>query len=153
MKTVWLAAVVAVSALVCGAAHAQGLSSANYSIPVYVINSGGGAMSSANYTLVASIGEPVIGDGASANYKGSWGFLAGLLATIGMRGDVNRDGLINAADVAMLLEISGGLLSGAAPTVDFPNGDVNASPGDGKIDVLDASKVLRYIYLPGSPPL
>lgn len=153
MRTFRLAALVAVSALALGAAQAQGLSSANYRIPAYVINSGGGAMSSANYTLVASIGEPVVGDGASANYKGSWGFLASLLATIGIRGDVNRDGVVNAADVAMLLQVSGGLLSSTDATVDFANGDVNTTTGDGKINILDATKVLRYIYLAGSPPL
>lgn len=153
MRTFRLAALVAVSALALGAAHAQGLSSANYRIPAYVINSGGGVMSSANYTLVASIGEPVVGDGTSANYKGSWGFLASLLASIGIRGDVNRDGVIDTADVAMLLRVSGGLLSSTDASVDFVNGDVNTTTGDGKINVLDASKVLRYIYLAGSPPL
>jgi hypothetical protein len=50
-----------VFALAGGSAFAQGMSSANYSIPVSVINSGGGVASSANYTLTASIGEPIIG--------------------------------------------------------------------------------------------
>lgn len=62
MKSFSLAGIaVAALALCAGSSFAQGMSSPNYSIPVSVLNSGGGVASSANYTLIASIGEPFIG--------------------------------------------------------------------------------------------
>ena len=55
--------------------------------------------------------------------------------------------------LSLLLQISGGLVDSAAASVDFPNGDVTTGAGDGKIDVKDAARVLRFIYLAGAPPL
>lgn len=146
MKRVLILMVAASAGLLFGrSATAQGMSSANYKIPSSVVNSGGGTMSSANYTLIASIGEPVIGPTESAGYDLYAGFLAAYLNAIGMRGDVNRDGVINSADVRLLLQITGGLKNAADGDVDWQSGDVDAAVGDGKIDARDAARLLRYI--------
>lgn len=136
---------VAASLLFGSGALAQGMSSTNYRIPSSVVNAGGGTMSSANYTLVASIGEPVIGPTESTNYDLNAGFLATMLASVGTRGDVNRDGVVNVTDVRLLLQITAGAKNSADANVDFPNADVNAATGDGKIDHRDAARLLRYI--------
>jgi hypothetical protein len=54
--------------------QALAMSSSNYRIDAYEINSFGGVGSSANYKLVASGGEPFVAEGSSANYKLGPGF-------------------------------------------------------------------------------
>jgi acetamidase/formamidase len=141
------ALVLVVSAI--SAARAQiGMSSANYRIPTSVINSGGGTASSTNYTLIASIGEPVIGLIGTTppdNYKLNAGFLATLIQVIGSPGDLNYDGLVDINDVKLALQIAAGLASGAYPGVNFPSGDVVPAVPDGKIDLRDADRILRFV--------
>jgi hypothetical protein len=121
----WLTGLLVVGALLAGQpANAQGMSSTNYSIPVAVINSGGGVMSSANYTLIASIGEPVIG------------------ASVSIRGDVNRDGLVNSADVSTVMRIAEGAKRATDADVDFGQADTDANA---KIDLLDALTLGRRL--------
>ncbi len=125
VKIPWMAVLlVAGASLVGRSADAQGMSSANYSIPVAVINSGGGVMSSANYTLVASIGEPVVGFSTSA------------------RGDVNRDGLVNHGDVQTVLRISSGGKNAGDADVNFGEADADANS---RIELLDAETLLRRL--------
>ncbi|HEY3268305.1 MAG TPA: hypothetical protein VGM37_15405 [Armatimonadota bacterium] len=149
MTARWTLALVAAAGFLAGAAcHAQGMSSANYKIPTYVINSGGGVASSANYQLVASIGEPIIGPIGTTppdNYKVDAGFLATLVQVIGMPGDVNADGVVDVEDVKMLLKVSGGLTDSSAASVSFSNGNVNPTTPDCCIHLDDAVKVLRYL--------
>ena len=125
VKYIWISAILAAGAFLVGSpADAQGMSSTNYSIPVAVINSGGGVMSSANYTLVASIGEPVIGLSTSA------------------RGDVNRDGLVNQADVQSVLRIASGGKRATDADVNFGEADADANT---RIELLDAETLLRRL--------
>lgn len=49
--------------------NVQAMSSSNYRIDAYEINSFGGVGSSTNYKLVTSGGEPFMKEGSSANYK------------------------------------------------------------------------------------
>jgi len=124
MKIRWMWSFLFMGILLCGpAAYAQ-MSSANYNIPGAVINTGGGVMSSANYTLVASIGEPIVG------------------LTTAITGDVNKDGFVNAGDVGTVLRISGGNKNSADSDVNFSAADADAST---KIDLLDAEKLLKLI--------
>lgn len=143
------AAAMVLLASVISSARAQiGMSSANYRIPTSVINSGGGTASSTNYTLVASIGEPIIGLIGTAptdNYRINAGFLATLIQVIGSPGDLNYDGVVDINDVKLALQISAGLANGAYPGVNFPNGDVVPVAGDGKIDLRDVDHILRFV--------
>ena len=52
----------------------QAMSSTNYRLDAYEINSFGGVGSSSNYKLVTSGGEPFVSQGSSANYKLGPGF-------------------------------------------------------------------------------
>jgi len=54
---------------------ASAMSSTNYRIDAFEINSAGGVGSSANYKLVSSAGEPFSDEGSSANYKLGAGFV------------------------------------------------------------------------------
>ena len=146
----WILPVTALVALTAGPVSADGSSSPNYQMPSYVFNSGGATIASANYQMIASIGEQMIGTTSSAGYRGDLGFLATLLSITGQRGDANHDGVINLVDVALLLKVSGNL-SIAPIRLDFPNSDVSPVPGDGKIDVRDAARLLRFLngFYPG----
>ena len=63
--------------LSCAFAHAQVRSSPNYAITVDQINSGGGAASSANFTLRGTVGQPFnTAPMSSANYANRPGFQA-----------------------------------------------------------------------------
>lgn len=144
MRFRMLAGLLLVGAWLAGqTAHAQGMSSANYQIPSMVINSGGGTASSANYQMIVSIGEPVIGPTSSAAFQANLGFLATLASFVAAPGDLNGDGVVNIADVKLALQISAGLSNAAAPGVNFGAGDV-VGP-DGKIAIMDADKILRII--------
>ncbi|HEY3412214.1 MAG TPA: M6 family metalloprotease domain-containing protein [Armatimonadota bacterium] len=59
---------------------------------------------------------------------------------IGRRGDVNLDGTVNLADARQALQIAGGLMAPLAPDRVMVVGDLS---GDGRLDVLDAVRVLR----------
>jgi len=71
--------------------------------------------------------------------RGIWAFDFGTDAPV-LRGDVNNDGVVNAADVLLIQQA----LTGAqmpAGTQLFPAADANC---DGKLEVLDALLVLRF---------
>ena len=56
-----------------------------------------------------------------------------------MLGDVDRDGVVNSIDAALILQLAAGLLTGLpCPAA----ADVN---GDGRIDAIDAALVLQYV--------
>lgn len=138
MKTRILILIAAV--MLTGHALAGPMESANYKMPASVVASGGGAASSANYQLEATIGEPAIGPTDSSNYDLYAGFLAALMAILPRAGDMNADGVVDTADVLLLLQITGGLKNAADGQP--ANGDVT---GNGRIDLDDAAKVLRYL--------
>lgn len=57
-----------------------------------------------------------------------------------LRGDANRDGLINALDAAIMLRIAGGLQPAPA---DLYTVDVEPAGGDGVVDIRDAARALK----------
>ncbi|MEI6740828.1 MAG: dockerin type I domain-containing protein [Gemmatimonadaceae bacterium] len=71
--------------------------------------------------------------------RGIWAFDFSTAAAV-KRGDVNGDGVVNAADALLIQQALVGMQ--VLPTAQiFPAGDANC---DGKLDVLDAITVLRY---------
>jgi streptogramin lyase len=63
-----------------------------------------------------------------------------------LRGDVNGDGVINAADVVYLINYL--FISGPAP-VPLEAGDVNC---DGTINAADVVYLINYLFIGGPPP-
>lgn len=57
-------------------------------------------------------------------------------------GDVNMDGVVNAADAVAALKIAAGLTNSTDPTVSFNAANVRAS---GKIGVAEAAKIIRMV--------
>ena len=71
--------------------------------------------------------------------RGLWAFDFST-ATAVLRGDVNGDGVVNAADALIIQQALVGIQ--VQPTANlFPAGDANC---DGKLDILDAFIVLRF---------
>lgn len=118
---------VAALALTAGAALADGMSSANYSIPVSVINSGGGVASSANYVLTASIGEPIIGSsgGVAATPTMDLRIVGGMKdakdADVNFgAADAKVDGVVNILDAVTIARgIAGGTIGGTGLEAGF----------------------------------
>lgn len=76
----------------------------NYSIDRYVIASGGGEVSSTNYTANGTIGQAVVGASSSDNYSVSSGYWGGGGGGTGagcdyVVGDVNNSGGYNGLDI------------------------------------------------------
>jgi hypothetical protein len=127
MKLFSVASLAAVFAVAGGSAFAQGMSSANYSIPSSVINAGGGVASSANYVLTASIGEAIIGP--------TGGVLAAPPSVLRISGglknsqdadvnfgasDAKVDGLVNILDAVTISKaITNGTLGGTSLNAGF----------------------------------
>ncbi len=81
------------------------MSSSSFTITDDVISSGGGTMSSTNYTLQATLGQPsppgISNSSTCSNHAGFWHFLVTL-------GDVNGDGVIDLTDVIRVLQVLSG---------------------------------------------
>lgn len=58
-----------------------------------------------------------------------------------IRGDVNKDGKVDATDAAIVLRIASGIITDTTP-YDMVAADCNVEGGDGKVDVLDAVWIL-----------
>lgn len=63
-----------------------------------------------------------------------------------IRGDVNRDGLIDATDVTYLINY---LFVGGPAPIPLESGDVNC---DGVVDVVDVVYLINYLFISGPPP-
>jgi photosystem II stability/assembly factor-like uncharacterized protein len=72
--------------------------------------------------------------------RGLWGMDIGPQTTA-LRGDINRDGVVNAADALLIQQLLGGQPLPAGLTA-FPHGDANC---DGNVSALDAVVVLRFL--------
>jgi hypothetical protein len=84
-------------------------------------------------------------------FVASDGFLAdsetvAMRVTSFVRGDVNRDGVINISDVVYLINY---LYVGGPPPTPREAGDANA---DGVINVTDVVYLINYLYVGGPPP-
>ncbi|MCK4458559.1 MAG: hypothetical protein KAU52_02410, partial [Methanosarcinales archaeon] len=92
--------------LAAGGASAH--ASANYALNWSVVGSGGCEMASASYAMQSTVGQTAIGtlgDGYTVD-AGYWHRIAGGESEV--CGDVNRDGVVTAADAVIALEIAAG---------------------------------------------
>ena len=120
--------------LAAGGASAQ--TSANYALNWSVVGSGGCEMTSASYAMQSTVGQTAIGV-ASDGYTieaGYWYRVTDDEPEI--CGDVNRDGVVTAADAVIALEIA----AGSRPF--DPAADVN---GDGVVTSLDVLMTLQVV--------
>ncbi len=132
MKTQAIVLVWLLCLLAAGGASAQ--ASANYALNWSVVGSGGCEIASASYAMQSTVGQTAIGL-ASDGYKieaGYWHRIAGGESEV--CGDVNRDGVVTAADAVIALEIAAG-----SREYD-PAADVD---GDGAVTSLDALMILQ----------
>jgi len=117
-----------------------GMSSTSFKIPTSVMSSGGNTMSSENFNMVSTLGQPtVLGNGLSSSYRSYPGFWQTLLLTLTIAvGDVNGDGTVNLEDVIATLQTATG------QTVESINLEADAD-GDGRIGVAEAIMILRNL--------
>ena len=140
-------AIVACLLMLIGSAQAE--SKTGETIDWYVIGSGGGSMSSASYSLSATVGQAAVGTVGSASYalnQGFWQVFAAGSGGCTLRGDMNCDGLINITDMTYLIAylFSGGL----APCL-HAHGDVNC---DGLINITDMTYLIAFLFSGGPSP-
>ncbi len=116
----------------------------NYSVDWYVIASGGGEMSSANYGVNGTIGQPFSGSSSSPNYTIEAGFWVGAGgAGAGcdyVIGDVNGSASYNGLDITFgVAFFKGGALPLCDPCALCPDfhycGDVNSSCSYNGLDI------------------
>ena len=116
--------------------HAE-MSSTNYRITSTVMSGGGGAMSSANFNIVFTAGQPgPPGSISSSDYQINSGFWYTLL--LDSVGDVNGDGVVNLGDVIAALQV----VTGQSPATIIKEADAD---GDGKIGLSEALHILRKL--------
>ncbi len=130
----------------------QTASAQNFQIDWWVIGSGGGHSQSGSYQLDGTIGQPIVGQSSSPNYRIEAGFWAGSAAVIGgcdyIVGDANGNGSFNGLDVVYSVSYFKG---GPPPPYScectpgntwFVAGDVNASCN---FNGLDVSYMVSYL--------
>ncbi len=118
---------------------------ANYKMVCDDLDQTGGKGSSTNYKLMVSAGgqSSPIGIGMSTSYKLMAGYVG---ATFVQRGDVNANGVINAADVVYLINY---LYIGGPEPIPLETGDPNCN---GLINAADVVYLINYLYIGGPPP-
>lgn len=126
MKTIPTLSLVALMLILCGTQSVQ----AQFAIPWYTIDGGGGFSSAGAFELNGTIGQHDAGTvmtGGSFTLAG--GFWAGGSASSILLGDVNQDGVVNLLDVAPFVN--------AITTGTFiAEADINQ---DGVVDLLDVA--------------
>lgn len=133
-------------------------SAQNYQIDWYVIGSGGGHSQSAYYQIDGTIGQPIVGNSSSINYRLEAGFWVGTSPTSPscsyVPGDVNHSGNCTGLDVVYAVAY---LKGGPPPSYScectpghtwYVEGDVNASCSFTGLDVT-----YTVAYLKGGPAL
>ena len=123
--------------LLVSGANAE-MSSTSFQITTSVLSGGGNMMSSVNFNMLTTLGQPTaLGSGSSSSYSIEPGFLNTLLLTITV-GDVNGNGVVNLEDVIMALQAVTQQTVGSIHL----EADTN---GDGKIGLAEAIMVLRKL--------
>ena len=130
----------------------QSASAQNYQIDWWVIGSGGGHSQSGSYQLDGTIGQPIVGQSSSPNYRVEAGFWVGSAPVVGgcsyTVGDANGNGSFNGLDVVYSVTYFKG---GPVPPYScectpgntwFVSGDVNASCN---FNGLDVSYMVSYL--------
>ena len=135
-KMLLVAQTVLLCLLVSGA-NAE-MSSTSFRISTTAMSSGGNTMSSDNFSMMSTLGQPSPhGNAASAGFNIDAGFWYTLLLTIAV-GDVNGDGVVDLKDVISTLQVMIG------QTVDSIVKEADAD-GDGRIGVAEAIMILRRL--------
>ncbi len=132
------------------------VSAQNYSVDWYVIASGGGEMSSTNFNVNGTVGQPIIGTSSSASYIVESGYWVGAGAVGGcdyVVGDVNGSESYNGLDITYgVAYLKGGNPPMCEPCVLCPGwhycGDVNGSCNYNGLDIT-----YGVAYLKGGPGL
>jgi len=115
-----------------------GMSSTSYRISTSVISGGGNTMSSDNFTMVSTLGQPSsLGSGTSNSYRIDAGYWYTILLTLAV-GDVNGDGIVNLKDVIATLQVVTG------QTVESIYLEADADE-DGRIGVAESIMILRKL--------
>ncbi len=131
---------------------ASAASAQNYQIDWWVIGSGGGHSQSGSYQLDGTVGQPIVGQSSSPNYRVEAGFWVGSAPVVGgcsyTVGDANGNGSFNGLDVVYSVSYFKG---GPVPPYScectpgntwFVAGDVNASCN---FNGLDVSYMVSYL--------
>ncbi len=114
------------------------MSSSSFRIPTSVMSSGSNTMSSTNFHVVSTLGQPtVLGKGLSTNYSSYPGFWYTLLLNIAV-GDVNGDGAVSLEDVIITLQIATGQTTEAI----YLEADAD---GDSRIGLSESIMILRKL--------
>lgn len=117
---------------------------ASHKIDWDVMDSEGGNLSSNQFLLLNSLGQPPIGESNGGKFSmgnGYWYLFQSFIA-----GDINGDGVVDIADVVYIANYI--LKSGPAPKP-FWAGDVNC---DTWINLSDPIYLANYILKSGPPP-
>ena len=117
----------------------------NYTLEKYVIGGGGGEMSSTNYSVNGTVGQPVIGPTSSTNYSIEAGFWSGAGPGTGggceyVVGDANGSSSYNGLDITFGVNFFKGGALPVCPDCPACNsfyfcGDVNASCSYNGLDI------------------
>ncbi len=111
-----------------------------------VIASGGGPMSSTNFVLDGTLGQPIAGESSSPNFALNAGYWQNFAAADFICGDVDGSNQIDITDAVFLVNYI--FASGAAPDP-LERGDVDCS---NQIDITDAVYLVNYIFASGAAP-
>ena len=95
--------------------------------------------------LCGTVGQLAVGPGSSPSYGMNSGYWQEDLQPYG-RGDVNKDGIIDVADVMYLINYL--FIGGSAPDPMWL-GDATC---DDVVDVADVMYLINYLFIGGSPP-
>lgn len=124
---------------------------AAYSVDWYVISSGGvlGATST-NWSLDATVGQPLAGSGSSTNYTlevGFWYGEGGAACAVGLTGDADNNGEVKLSDVIVLVNYV--LKAGPDPVPCPAAGDVTC---DAEVKLSDVIYLVNYVLKAGPAP-
>lgn len=111
-----------------------------------VIASGGGSMSSTNYILDGTVGQPVAGPSTSTNYALNAGFWQNFGGPAYICGDIDDNGRVDIGDAVFLVNY---IFAGGAAPDPLASGDVDCTA---RVDITDAVYIISYIFGGGPSP-
>ncbi|MDO4299995.1 MAG: cohesin domain-containing protein [Clostridia bacterium] len=97
-----------------------------------------------SYELTITVDEMYVAEGTAADVTAESGTVTVEedVDPTGIRGDVNKDGKVDAIDAAIVLKIASGIITDTTP-YDMTAADCNVENGDGSVNVLDAVWILN----------
>ncbi len=115
-----------------------------YKIDWDVLDSEGGKISSNQFLLLNSLGQPLTGESNGGEFSmgnGYWYLFQSFIA-----GDINGDGIVNVSDIVYIANY---LVKSGPPPKPFWVGDVNC---DTWINLSDPVYLANYLFKSGPPP-